>query len=922
MHVRPCIPCPYPSDLLSSIHRWLLECAQAQRWLDEAAFPVPPPPAAPNASKEQAAPNTASSDRPTASKGSSWAGESSMLAADTYWGEGLGQGPLPPTTLVAGAARAARAPDPLRQSVNSRPLSSFGGQAAASLQTQAPSAKRSGQRSVHWQGSEGSSVQAGAAAAAAHAAAAAVLPAELERQHWAAQQEDEGESLLRLLLLLLLPLSDCMLHYATNAMLLSPTARHMCLPSHLPVSPPIFLCPAEEEIDFSKLPMTQAGFIPAADLLEQLRASTAGLPPPAASGQQEQQLCSGQRAGSVSPQPVRLQEARKMQLLQQQQQPVQETVNMQIDAQLPGGGLPVAPVAAQQQRGAASTADLLAQLRQSASGASPAQQRSTAKQQQRSPGLSTADLLRQIHQSRPAAVQVARPPKQQQLQSPGLPTADLLAQLQQAAPAAGAAPVARQQEQQQRSRDLPTAELLAQLQQAAPAAPAPAASLQERQPMVSTAELLQQLRASAYGLPASRPPEQQKQQQRAGLATADLLQQLQAPASLPAAADQQQRRQQAPLTADLLEQLRASMGDAGVLEGAAPAVPAGAVGQVPPAAAAAAAEGEGDLDAMLQRLQQLPLAASPNPIAAAVAGTLGPRPALPQQQDSPAAAALPHVQSEAAVAAASQLAAQLRGLLSEGQPAATAAVAAGGSAGGGRSTEELLMLLRQQQQQQPSLHQRQQEAQPATGWGHESPAVPAQLAAPAAGPAEPRAAAGGADGGVDALLQKLRGLAQQQSLTPLRQQQQQVQQVVQHAQQPMQLVGAALEEQELPPAKYRRQTSPYTSVPPLVAPTAAPVAPPSGGQLLQQAPAAAAPPATPAVDAAPTAGSGGSLAPTAVVSGGSDVRTSASGTPASSAGSPSQAKPADAPAVAAPSPAGSGSGELSSQVCCLCTHCA
>lgn len=165
--------------------RWLLECAEAQRLLDEAAFALPPP----AASQEQGAPNAAAA-QPAASKG----GASSMLAADTYQQQQQqrprAEAHLPPATVAAAAARAARAPDPLRQSVNSRPISSLQRQPAApSLHTQAPSVKRS----VHWGAdvSEGSAAGGGSAAsAAAYAAAAAVLPTEVERA--AVRHDDAG----------------------------------------------------------------------------------------------------------------------------------------------------------------------------------------------------------------------------------------------------------------------------------------------------------------------------------------------------------------------------------------------------------------------------------------------------------------------------------------------------------------------------------------------------------------------------------------------------------------------------------------------------------------------------------------------------------------------------------------------------------
>ena len=142
--------------------RWALDSAAAGRRLDEAAYALAPPPGL-----EQVAPNAAAA--PAVSGCSDG-------AADTACG-------LPPATLVAAAARSARPPDPLRASLNSRPLRDFGGPAAApslqSLQTQGPSARRS----VRW----APSLSDGSSEAAA--AAAAVLPATVERP---AQHSDEG----------------------------------------------------------------------------------------------------------------------------------------------------------------------------------------------------------------------------------------------------------------------------------------------------------------------------------------------------------------------------------------------------------------------------------------------------------------------------------------------------------------------------------------------------------------------------------------------------------------------------------------------------------------------------------------------------------------------------------------------------------
>lgn len=612
--------------------RWVLECAQSGRRLDEASFlpELPPADALLVAGQEQAAPGS------SASKGGS------VLAADSY--QPL-QG-LPAATVAAAAARAQRTgapPSRLRH-------------AAPSLQTQAPSVKHS----VHWQAPQGSR---GSVQAAPNAAAAAVLPEQLERR---AQLQDAGEA-------------------PRWAMSLHPAARPpppgvyppVTVQADVSVPPNIYIPPfvyAEEaEVDYCyQLPMTQAGFLPAAYLLEQLRACTAGLPlaPPTATSPELQQQQQGQQHASPSAaygQPLMAQQGRQ-------------------------DGAPLA-----------------------------------------------------AHQA-----------------SPGVP--------------------------------LP---------------------LIQTHVAVSTAELLDQLRLSSTGapLPAQQapPPEQQQQQQRGGLSTAELLEQLRAGAE-PAGEQrpagwslQQQRHTQGPSTDELLVQLRsaAAPDTAAVLAG--PAAQPKASTEVEQQQAAGGTE---DLAALLQQLQQHPPAGR-SPPAVAVGVPDIPRPQQPHSAATMAsvatpasrpASALPHVQAETAAATASQLAAQMRSLLQESPALLTAATGEPAQAAvTGRSTEELLAMLRQQAPLRA--------AQPAQG-------TSAPAAGTAAGSGGSVASAAAADGGNSSaeLLAKLQSLGPQQEFTPLRQQQQMG---------GLQLAAAASEEPELPPAKYCRQEQPGADAAPVPTPAAA-----------------------------------------------------------------------------------------------------
>lgn len=706
------------------------------------------------------------------------------------------------------------------------------------------------------------------------------------------------------------------------------------------------LCHADEEVDFSKLPMTQAGFIPAADLLEQLRASTAGLLPAAPQPQlqppQPAQL-SQPHQPRPSPQGVQQQQWQRSSPANGQSQAVQQSPVsryawqgspqqprpscVQLDAPQRSPSAHAQPPSMVQLGAAAATsiADLLQQLRLSMAGAPPPSPPPPQQPQQTAAKLSTAELLEQLRQPPAVPLRVTAEPlqasEQQQRQQlhaklPAIPTEQLLQQLRSSA-ITGPGQQAAQQAQQRADGRLATEELLAALRAAPIAVPAalpqsgahmsqPAASSdlkpklqqvpgslssaaqhsehlqqqQRQQPhaVPATADLLQQLQVGR--LPAAREQQPAKQQ---APATADLLQQLQAAPVLPAAAGEECSGQQPALsTAELLKQLRASSEMHG-MSGRLPAQQAqhdrqcGTAGNG--SSTAAVQTQPGDISGLLQQLQRLPV--SPVPAS--------------QHPSFPAAEDVPLVPADAAAAAASHLADQMRSLLQDAQPAAgllsagALAEAADGQSGAGSSTEELLALLR-----------RQQESRLGAGM------------LPAASPA--------AHGGSDALLAKLRGLAPQSAFTPPRPQEAAAQQ----PQQPQQVAQRdttkpASEDQDMPPAKYMRQEEPEGRV-------AA-----AFGTLPAAQQAALAPPATPAADGgAPgdsSSGSGGggvSLAPTAVVSGGQpEAAPSPSGSvPASSAGSPPLVRPAAGTPAAlartdAISPAGSGSGkpdQASSQV--------
>lgn len=163
-----------------------MDSAAAGQRLDESLFQLPADLlalAAPAvAAQEQAAPNALAGGLRA-----SWeASKGSMLVADTY------AAPADQRGRQQQQVQEGPLSDPLRRSVNSRPLASFGqAQAAASLHTQSPSVKHSLQGSVRWQAAEAGAGVSQAAISRPAAAAAAALPAQLERRH---QEEGKWQS--------------------------------------------------------------------------------------------------------------------------------------------------------------------------------------------------------------------------------------------------------------------------------------------------------------------------------------------------------------------------------------------------------------------------------------------------------------------------------------------------------------------------------------------------------------------------------------------------------------------------------------------------------------------------------------------------------------------------------------------------------
>lgn len=576
--------------------------------------------------------------------------------------------------------------------------------------------------------------------------------------------------------------------------------------------------------------------MPGDDLLQQLRASTAGLPPRSAQLPAQQpwqprpqpqpqpgpglQLHEQPGALEVQLQGVSAPGVRMLQTSatqQQQQQQLSEPVTTPRAGDAAAAGdasrnsivQPAAAGEPRQQQQGTSTAELLQQLRLSATGGGtllvPGQ---LLAREQRPASTDTQALLQQLRAA--AAVPPAVPlPEQQHRREATLATAELLEQMRGSTP--GAAPAVNQlqepQHQQHRQQAPATADLLAPLQQAAGAGGGRQQDglTQVAAAAVSTADLLERLRAA----PAAWQPE--------------------------AGAPRQQE-----------EHLQAPGGHATL--------------QLAAAGAVAPADGKGDVTGLLQQLQQLgPAASATRPPAAA------------------AAAAEP--------LASGQLAGQLRDLScqwqqQQQQQASAIAEEAADAAfqehtAEARSTDELLMLLRQQQQVQqlrrPSL------AAHSPKGGDPSAEGGPDLArrgngAPAGSPAAP-----GSAGGSDALLLHLRRLAQQDCYTPLKQRQHEgLQRVAQQDEPIAQQRAQVSEEAEAPPAKYRRQDGDAACA-------AEASAAEQQRQRLEQPASTAV--ATPVGVAAAALGGTSSLAPTDVVAGGgSTVPPAAS--PASSAGSP------------------------------------
>lgn len=179
---------------------WLVQSTRVGKRLDEAAFPaaLPPLPLPASSAKEQAAAN-AILKPPAGSRGNA-SSLSSLQAADTYDCQpGRQHGLFSAATVAAAGAWAQRAAaQPLQQSVNSRPLSSFR-QPSCSLHTQSPSLKRSthpqtSASAQHTAGRTGSTGRGGVpGASAAEFAVAAVAGGLLPEVETRSEQQD-GET--------------------------------------------------------------------------------------------------------------------------------------------------------------------------------------------------------------------------------------------------------------------------------------------------------------------------------------------------------------------------------------------------------------------------------------------------------------------------------------------------------------------------------------------------------------------------------------------------------------------------------------------------------------------------------------------------------------------------------------------------------
>lgn len=502
---------------------WVEECDRAGRQLEEAPFR---PPAellaalATPAPQEQAPPNAPAAQRQAGT------GSGSVLAADTYHHPSLQSTRQHRARYSAatGDAAAGQPPDIAWRSVNSRPLSSFGGaQQDASLQTQPPSIKHSLQRTAEW---AASSREAGAA-------------------------QELGVS------------TACT--QRVTSQIAAPPAQVGQLPAALGGGASAEI-KGSSKPDFGRLPMTQAGFMPAADLLAQLRASaTAALPGRAAAASTgalgPQQTCpkppgqqfSGQPSGeqvhaaagtagpAAQPRGCGNQQAALMdrQHVKRHRQ-VEGTLGLDASGDASAGVVATTTKEPSKPDGRLSSADLLQQLRLSAAGlglrpatgghsqqrwqqashggpplpkviqhapaegSGAAQQGSTAAQQ--GPGLATADLLDRLRASRAGASSACGQGASREAQQPGearAPLEELLRQVHACGPAAASAPGQRQQ-RRGGGQESPAVDHTTQLQKG----PAADDSVQQGAPLTGgelrPASTQQATRSGAAGWPVTQ----------------------------------------------------------------------------------------------------------------------------------------------------------------------------------------------------------------------------------------------------------------------------------------------------------------------------------------------------------------------------------------------------------------------------------